>query len=51
MRRYKRVFYFIFRLIWLCLKGLWLFIKLLFLTEPVMIRIERDETWIFRNIK
>ena len=33
------------------LKGLYLIITLLFLTEPSLIRIERDETWIFRQIK
>jgi hypothetical protein len=33
------------------IKGLYLIVKLLFLTESSMIRIERDETWIFRQIK
>lgn len=51
MRFLKRLFLFLFRLLWLLLKGLWLFIRLLFLTEPSMIRIERDESWIFRQIK
>lgn len=32
-------------------KGLYLIIKLLLLTEPQLNRIERDETWIFRQIK
>lgn len=36
---------------YLVIKTLWLFIKLLLLTEPSIQRIERDETWIFRQIK
>ena len=32
-------------------KGLLLVIKLLLLTEPSLNKIERDETWIFRQIK
>ncbi len=32
-------------------KGLLMIIKLLLLTEPGINRIERDETWIFRQIK
>ena len=33
------------------IKGLLLIIKLLLMTEPAINRIERDETWIFRQIK
>lgn len=32
-------------------KALFLIIKLLLLTEPGLNRIEKDETWIFRQIK
>lgn len=32
-------------------KGLWLIVKLLLLTEPRLMNIEQDETWIFRQIK
>jgi hypothetical protein len=32
-------------------KGLYLFAKLLLLTESRLMKIERDETWIFRQIK
>lgn len=32
-------------------KGLLLIIKLLLLTEPALNKIEKDETWIFRQIK
>jgi len=32
-------------------KGLYLIIKLLFLTESRLMNIESDETWIFRQIK
>ncbi len=32
-------------------KGLYLVVKILFLTEPRIMNIERDETWIFRQIK
>lgn len=32
-------------------RGLYLIIKLLLLSEPNITRIERDETWIFRQIK
>lgn len=33
------------------IKGLLLIIKLLLLTQPSLNKIERDETWIFRQIK
>ena len=33
------------------IKGLILVIKLLLLSEPELRRIEKDETWIFRQIK
>lgn len=33
------------------LKGLVLIVKIMFLTEPQLNRIEKDETWIFRQIK
>ena len=32
-------------------KGLYLVVKLLLLTEPRIMNVERDETWIFRQIK
>lgn len=32
-------------------KGLFMIVKLLFLTESSIQKIERDETWIFRQIK
>lgn len=38
-------------IIYQALKAGWLIVKLLFLTEPSLIRIEKDETWIFRQIK
>lgn len=31
--------------------GLWLIVKVLLLSEPEINRIERDETWIFRQLK
>jgi hypothetical protein len=31
--------------------GLWLIVKVLLLSEPEFNRIERDETWIFRQLK
>jgi hypothetical protein len=36
---------------YLALKGLYLIIKLMFLTEPALKQAERDENWIFRQIK
>lgn len=38
-------------IIYQAIKGLLLIIKLLLLTEPSLNKIERDETWIFRQIK
>lgn len=38
-------------IIYQTIKGLLLIIKLLLLTEPSLNKIERDETWIFRQIK
>lgn len=38
-------------IIYQAVKALFLIIQLLFLTEPALKRIERDETWIFRQIK
>lgn len=38
-------------IIYQALKAIYLIIKLLLLTEPGLNRIERDETWIFRQIK
>lgn len=31
--------------------GLWLIVKVLLLSEPEFNKIERDETWIFRQLK
>ncbi len=36
---------------WQTLRGLWVVGQLLFLTEASLNKIERDETWIFRQIK
>ena len=38
-------------IIYQAFKGLLLIIKLLLLTQPSLNKIERDETWIFRQIK
>ncbi|MEQ1722027.1 MAG: hypothetical protein ABL930_02550 [Pseudobdellovibrio sp.] len=38
-------------IIYQAFKAFWLILKLLLLTEPSLIRIEKDETWIFRQIK
>ncbi len=38
-------------IIYQAVKALFLIIKLLLLTEPGLNRIEKDETWIFRQIK
>ena len=38
-------------IIYQAFKGLLLIVKLLLLTQPSLNKIERDETWIFRQIK
>lgn len=38
-------------IVYQAIKGLLLIIKLLLLTQPSLNKIERDETWIFRQIK
>lgn len=32
-------------------KGLWLIVHLLLFTEPRIMQVEKDETWIFRQLK
>lgn len=51
---YKKIAIFInvfLFIIYQTIKGLLLIIKLLLLTQPSLNKIQRDETWIFRQIK